>query len=102
MSLNLKVYDWFLNSCIDKYFFSSSIYCYLPDLSYICEVSEEVQFLHAAYNLSCLQMILPVRRKLRITKGTFSVLLFLLFSDFRLGVLTYMPHTNFRSYCEIK
>lgn len=45
----------------------------------------------------CLQMILPVRRKHRITKGTFSVFLLLHFSDFRLGVLTYMAHSKFRS-----
>lgn len=56
--------------------------------------------------MNILQMILPVRQKLRITKGAFLVFLFLLFSDFsqfflfllfsdfRLGLLTYMPHNK--------
>ena len=41
--LNLKVYNQFVNSCIFMHFCSSSKYCCLLSLSYICEVAEEVQ-----------------------------------------------------------
>lgn len=45
-------------------------------------------------------MYVPFGCKLRITKFTFSV--FLLFSDFRLVLQTYVPHAEFRFWCKIK